>query len=163
GLLQPLVVRPIGRRRMLVARFLAAAGVCAVYVFVVYLVAIVITGTEGSWYPQDVVTPGLLLAGAVVLMTATSLLGSVFLGGAARPLAIGSRPCQRRRPGTRSRSNQRQHPLVSLRKPQRSASTSTRWSPCSTRCPGFDFVCGSGKKHGPVSETSTWTTPSAAS
>ena len=30
GLLQPLVVRPIGRRTMLLARFVAAAGVCAV-------------------------------------------------------------------------------------------------------------------------------------
>jgi Cu-processing system permease protein len=88
GLLQPLVVRPIGRRSMLVARFLAAAGVCSVYVFVVYIVAIVITGTEGSWYPQDVVTPGLLLAGAVVVMTAMSLLGSVFLAGTANGIAI---------------------------------------------------------------------------
>ena len=44
--------------RMLFARFLAAAGVCSVYVFVVYIVSVVITGTEGDWWPQDIVTPG---------------------------------------------------------------------------------------------------------
>jgi ABC-type transport system involved in multi-copper enzyme maturation permease subunit len=88
GLLQPLVVRPIGRRSMLLARFLAAAGVCSVYVFAVYIVSVVITGTEGDWWPQDIVTPGLLLAGAVVVMTALSLLGSVFLGATANGIAI---------------------------------------------------------------------------
>jgi ABC-type transport system involved in multi-copper enzyme maturation permease subunit len=88
GLLQPLVVRPIGRRSMLLARFLAAGGVCVVYVFVVYIVAVVITGTEGSWWPHSIVAPGLLLGAAVVVMTALSLLGSVFLGGTANGIAI---------------------------------------------------------------------------
>ena len=88
GLLQPLVVRPIGRRSMLLARFLAAAGVCAVYVFLVYIIAVTITGTEGSWWPHAIVLPGILLAAAVVLMTAMSLLGSVFLGGTANGIAI---------------------------------------------------------------------------
>ena len=88
GLLQPLVVRPIGRRSMLIARFLAAAGVCAVYVFLVYIVAVVITGTEGGWWPHSIVAPGVLLAAAVVVMTAMSLLGSVFLGGTANGIAI---------------------------------------------------------------------------
>ena len=32
GLLQPLVVRPIGRTTLLLARFAAAAAVCVVYV-----------------------------------------------------------------------------------------------------------------------------------
>src|SRR5919204_1810203 len=36
GLLQPLVVRPIGRATLLVSRFLGASAVCAVYVLVVY-------------------------------------------------------------------------------------------------------------------------------
>jgi ABC-type transport system involved in multi-copper enzyme maturation permease subunit len=88
GLLQPIVVRPIGRRSMLLARFFAAAGVCVGYVLIVYFVALVITGTEGSWWPQSIVAPGLLLAAAVVVMTAVSLLGSVFLGGTANGIAI---------------------------------------------------------------------------
>ena len=87
GLLQPLVVRPIGARRMLFARFLAAAGVCAVYVFVVYIVAVTITGTGGLVAARDRAAPA-LLAAAVVLMTAMSLLGSVFLGGTANGIAI---------------------------------------------------------------------------
>jgi ABC-type transport system involved in multi-copper enzyme maturation permease subunit len=88
GLLQPLVVRPIGRGSLLVARFVAAAGVCAVYVFIVYLISVVITGTEGDYWPDAIVAPGLLLAGAVALMTALSLLGSVFLGGTANGIAV---------------------------------------------------------------------------
>jgi ABC-2 type transport system permease protein len=88
GLLQPLVVRPIGRRSMLMARFIAAAGVCAVYVFVIYVIAVVITGTEGDWWPSTIAAPGLLLAAAVVVMTALSLLGSVFLGGTANGIAV---------------------------------------------------------------------------
>jgi ABC-type transport system involved in multi-copper enzyme maturation permease subunit len=88
GLLQPLVVRPIGRASMLVARFIAAAGVCSIYVFVVFVVAVVITGTLGDWWPDSVVAPALLLASAVALMTALSLLGSIFLGGTANGIAI---------------------------------------------------------------------------
>jgi ABC-2 type transport system permease protein len=88
GLLQPIVVRPIGRRTMLLARFLAAASVCAAYVFVVYLIAVGITWSEGSYRPDSIVAPGLLLGGAVVLMTALSLLGSVFLGGTANGIAL---------------------------------------------------------------------------
>ena len=88
GLLQPLVVRPIGRHSMLFARFLAAAGVCVAYVLVVYFVSLAITGTEGSWWPKSIVAPGLLLAASVVVMTAVSLLGSVFLGGTANGIAV---------------------------------------------------------------------------
>ena len=36
GLLQPLVVRPLGRTALLAGRFAAAAGVCAAYVAAVY-------------------------------------------------------------------------------------------------------------------------------
>ena len=36
GLLQPLVVRPIGRTTLLLSRFLAAAGLAAAYVLAVY-------------------------------------------------------------------------------------------------------------------------------
>ena len=40
GLLQPLVVRPIGRSTLLLSRFLGAGVVCVVYVLVVYFVAL---------------------------------------------------------------------------------------------------------------------------
>src|SRR5439155_729839 len=47
GLLQPLVVRPVGRSTLLLSRFLGAAGVCVAYVLFVYFTAMVITGLTG--------------------------------------------------------------------------------------------------------------------
>jgi Cu-processing system permease protein len=88
GLLQPLVARPIGRSTLLVARFLGAGAVCTAYVLVVYFAGIVITGTAGHWYPDQVVWPGLELAGGVLVVTALSLLGSVVLSSTANGIAI---------------------------------------------------------------------------
>jgi ABC-type transport system involved in multi-copper enzyme maturation permease subunit len=88
GLLQPLVVRPVGRSTLLVARFLGAAGVCVPYVLIIYFATMVLTGLEGSWWPDRVVTPGLELAGGVLLVAALSLLGSVFLSSIANGIAI---------------------------------------------------------------------------
>ena len=88
GLLQPLVVRPVGRRSMLVGRFVAAGAVCAVYVLVVYAVTMVTTGLVGGWWPHVRVWPGVLLACSVVLMVAISLLGSIFLGATANGIAV---------------------------------------------------------------------------
>src|SRR5436305_8590418 len=59
GLLQPLVVRPVGRRPLLLARFAGAAGVAAVYVVVVYLACVALTSRLGGWTPDRVVSPGL--------------------------------------------------------------------------------------------------------
>src|SRR5947208_7759092 len=69
GLLQPLVARPIGRSTLLVARFLGAGAVCTAYVLVVYFAGIIITGTAGHWYPDQIVWPGLELAGGVLVVT----------------------------------------------------------------------------------------------
>jgi Cu-processing system permease protein len=85
GLLQPLVVRPIGRTQLLLARFLGAAGVCAAYVLVVYFVALGITEWAGNWTPDRVVSPGIELAAAVVVVSALALAGSVALS----PIANG--------------------------------------------------------------------------
>ena len=88
GLLQPLVVRPVGRSTLLVARFVAAAAVCAVYVGAVYASTLVITGATGGWWPDRLVLPALELAGAIVLVVALSLLGSVFLSATANGIAV---------------------------------------------------------------------------
>ncbi len=88
GLLQPLVVRPVGRSALLLGRFLAAAGVCAAYVAVVYGGAVVITGLAGHWWPDHPVTPGLGLVAGVVVLTALSLLGSVFLSATANGIIV---------------------------------------------------------------------------
>ena len=88
ALLQPLVVRPIGRSTLLVARFLGAAAVCVPYVLILYFVGMLLTGLEGSWWPDRIATPGLELAGGVVIVAALSLLGSVFLSSIANGIAI---------------------------------------------------------------------------
>jgi len=88
ALLQPLVVRPIGRSTLLVARFLGAAAVCGPYVLGVYFATMVFTGIEGSWWPDHIVTPGLELVGGVLVVAALSLLGSVFLSSIANGIAV---------------------------------------------------------------------------
>jgi Cu-processing system permease protein len=87
GLLQPLVVRPIGRAQLLTARFAGAAAVCAGYVLAVYFATLGITLWAGDWTPDHVVAPGLELAAAVVIVAALSLLGSVFLSATANGIA----------------------------------------------------------------------------
>lgn len=88
GLLQPLVVRPVGRSTLLVARLVAAAAVCSGYVLGVYFSAVVITGAAGGWWPDRPLLAGLGLASAVVVVAALSLLGSVFLSGVANGIAV---------------------------------------------------------------------------
>jgi ABC-type transport system involved in multi-copper enzyme maturation permease subunit len=88
GLLQPIVVRPIGRSALLGARFLGAAAVCAAYVLLVYFAAMVIVGATGDWWPDRILTPGIELVAAVVVVTALSLLGSVVLSATANGIAV---------------------------------------------------------------------------
>jgi Cu-processing system permease protein len=88
ALLQPLVVRPVGRSTLLVARFLGAAAVCAPYVLILYFAGMLVTGLEGSWWPDRIVMPGLELAGGVLIVAALSLLGSVFLSSIANGIAV---------------------------------------------------------------------------
>ncbi len=88
GVLQPLVVRPVGRTTLLLARFAAAGVVCATYVVVVFLGAVALTRNVGGWTPDRVVTPALGLAGAVLIVVALSILGSTFLAQTANGIAV---------------------------------------------------------------------------
>jgi Cu-processing system permease protein len=88
GLLQPLVVRPLGRRTMLLARFAGAAMFAAAYGLFVYLCSMLITGAIGGWWPDHVLGPGLGLAAGLVVIAALSLLASVFLTSTAQGIAI---------------------------------------------------------------------------
>ena len=88
GLLQPLIVRPLGRRQYLAGRFLAAGAVAFTYVGVVYTGAVVITGIAGDWWPQSPVGAGLRLMLAVVVVAALSLLGSIFLTATANGIGV---------------------------------------------------------------------------
>jgi len=88
GLLQPVLVRPVHRRTVLAGRFVAAAGVCASYVVVVFLAATVITWVFGDWWPDRTVMPALQLAAAVAILSALSLAGSVVLSATANGIAV---------------------------------------------------------------------------
>ncbi|MEZ5099672.1 MAG: ABC transporter permease subunit [Thermoleophilia bacterium] len=88
GLLQPLVARPLGRTALLVARLVGAGACGGLYVAVVYAACVVITRQAGGWTPDRLVLPALELVGAVVLVAAISILGSVFLSGTANGIAV---------------------------------------------------------------------------
>jgi Cu-processing system permease protein len=88
GLLQPLVVRPLGRAEFLLGRFAGAAIVCALYVAVLYVVILVIIVVCGGRWPDSVIGPGLALVAAVVVLVALSLLGSVVLSTVANGIAM---------------------------------------------------------------------------
>ena len=88
GLLQPLLVRPVPRRTLLAARFASSAIVCGAYVILVFAIAAVITWALGGWWPDRVVEPALGLAGAVAILCALSLCGSVFLASTANGIAV---------------------------------------------------------------------------
>ena len=87
GLLQPLIVRPVGRFAYLAGRLLAAATVSALYVVVLFGACVVVTGLLG-WWPDRVVAPALALAGAAVIIAALSLLGSAVLSSTANGIAV---------------------------------------------------------------------------
>ena len=95
GLLQPLVVRPIGRTTLLLSRFLAAAGLAAAYVLAIYAAALAITWQAGHWAPDHLLGPALALAFAVAIVAALSLLAST--------LALGDGAGDRRLHGLRRR------------------------------------------------------------
>ena len=88
GLLQPLVVRPVGRSTVLASRFAAAAVVSSGYVLVVYFGAMFATAIVGSWWPDHIVRPGVGLVGGVVVVSAISTAGSVLFASTANGIAV---------------------------------------------------------------------------
>jgi ABC-type transport system involved in multi-copper enzyme maturation permease subunit len=88
GLLQPVLVRPLHRRTVLIGRFAAAATVTGAYVIAVFLASAVITAAFSGWWPDRTVGPALQLAGAVAVLSALSLAGSVLLSSNANGIAV---------------------------------------------------------------------------
>ena len=88
GLLQPLVVRPLGRAQLLLGRFVGAAAVCALYVALLYAASVAITGAVGGWWPDRALSPGVGLVAGIVILAAVSLLGSVYLSTTANGIAL---------------------------------------------------------------------------
>ena len=88
GLLQPIVVRPIGRTTMLLARFAGAASLSAFYAIVVYFAAWAITEATGHWSPDHLLGPALGLALGVAIIAALSLLASTVLSVTAQGIVV---------------------------------------------------------------------------
>jgi ABC-type transport system involved in multi-copper enzyme maturation permease subunit len=88
GLLQPLLVRPLARRDLLLGRFGAAAVVCGIYVVLVFLAEAAITRVFGGWWPDRTLLPAIELALAVAVLCALSLAGSVVLSSTANGIAV---------------------------------------------------------------------------
>jgi ABC-type transport system involved in multi-copper enzyme maturation permease subunit len=88
GLLQPLVVRPVGRHQVIAARWLAAATVCTLYVGLVYAGCLIVLRATGDWTPDRLVGPGVRVAVAVSALAALCILGSVALTATANGIAI---------------------------------------------------------------------------
>jgi Cu-processing system permease protein len=88
GVLQPLVVRPLGRRAVLLGRLLAAGAVAVLYVAIVYAAIVAITYAAGDWSPDNLITPALGLMAAVAIVTCISVLGSVHLANSANGIAV---------------------------------------------------------------------------
>jgi Cu-processing system permease protein len=88
GLLQPLLVRPLARRDLLLGRFGAAAAVCSAYVIAVFLAEATITWAFGGWWPDRTLVPAIELALAVTVLCGLSLAGSVVLSSTANGIAV---------------------------------------------------------------------------
>ena len=88
GLLQPLVVRPVGRTTLLIGRLIAACAVCVPYVVIVFLLAALITRAAGDFTPASLFVPAAGLGLGVATVVAVSLLGSTLLGTTANGIAI---------------------------------------------------------------------------
>jgi ABC-type transport system involved in multi-copper enzyme maturation permease subunit len=87
GLLQPLIVRPLGRTQYLVGRLLAAGTVSAGYVVALFLCCVVVTGLIG-WWPDRVLAPALTLALGAVVLASLALLGSVIFSTTANGIGV---------------------------------------------------------------------------
>jgi Cu-processing system permease protein len=88
GLLQPLLVRPLPRRTLLLGRWLGATAVCAPYVMLVALGAFTLTDALGGWWPDRTITPLMALALGVAILAALSLAGSIVLASTANGIAV---------------------------------------------------------------------------
>jgi Cu-processing system permease protein len=88
GLLQPLLVRPLPRRTLLLGRWLGATAVCTPYVVLIALAAFVMTWALGGWWPDHLVTPLLALGLGVAIIAALSLAGSIAFSSTANGIAV---------------------------------------------------------------------------
>lgn len=88
GLLQPVLVRPIGRGHYLVGRFLASSLTSIVFVLIAYFAAVVAIGVIGDWWPAEPVRIAVNLAVAVACVSALALVGSTVMTATATGISV---------------------------------------------------------------------------
>jgi Cu-processing system permease protein len=88
GLLQPLVVRPVGRSALLAGRYIGTVIVSVTYVLLLYTMAVTATGLIGGWWPANVVSSALLLSGGIFVIAALCILGSIFMTTITNGIAV---------------------------------------------------------------------------
>jgi ABC-2 type transport system permease protein len=88
GLLQPLVVRPVGRVSLLAGRFIGTLVVTVAYVVLLYSGSVIATGVVGDWWPAHALSPALYLSAGVAIVAALSVLGSIFLSTIPNGIAV---------------------------------------------------------------------------
>jgi Cu-processing system permease protein len=88
GLLQPLVVRPVGRAALLAGRYAGTVVVSVGYVLFLYAACVLTTGIVGGWWPARIVASGLYLASGMTVIAALSILGSVFMSTIPNGIAV---------------------------------------------------------------------------
>jgi ABC-2 type transport system permease protein len=88
GLLQPVVVRPLGRAEVLLGRFIGAVAVCVAYLTALCATVVLIVHQAGGQWPDHIVGPALALNAAITILVGMSLLGSVFLSATANGIAM---------------------------------------------------------------------------
>ena len=67
---------------------MAAAGVCVIYVIVVFIASAVLTNIFVGWWPDQLIVPALELAAGVAVIAALALAGSVVLSTTANGIAV---------------------------------------------------------------------------
>jgi hypothetical protein len=87
GLLQQLLVRPLGRSTYLVGRFIAGTVVTCAYIAVMTIACFVVTHALTGWWPDEPTLAVLRMMGGGVGLVAVALAGSVLLGAAANGVA----------------------------------------------------------------------------
>jgi Cu-processing system permease protein len=88
GTLQAFVVRPVARWGFMVGRFVGASIVCASFSLFLYIASVSITWVVGSWHPDPLIQPGLLVIAAVEVVIILCLLGSTFLSALANGIGV---------------------------------------------------------------------------
>jgi ABC-type transport system involved in multi-copper enzyme maturation permease subunit len=88
GVLQAILVRPLGRFSYLAGKYVGAALTAVLYGMFLYLCSMATTEIMGDWHPDRPLVTALYLAGGIAVVTLLSLIGSVFLSTIANGIGV---------------------------------------------------------------------------